>query len=103
MANENKELEVQIREVDTLLKAIDGVDKRIEELVSELRKAVEGQLEVIKSLKDENESLWFMLEEIRNSDMENWAKRNNNKDILQHRVDDWFAQMAHMKNNAGDA
>ena len=44
-----------------------------------------------------------MLEEIKNSDMENWAKQNNNKEILQHRVDDWFAQMAVMKNNQGDA
>ena len=99
MANDKFEL----KEIDTLLTAINGVDSRIEELVEELRNAVRGQLEVIKALKDENESLWFMLEEIKNSDMENWAKQNNNKEILQHRVDDWFAQMAVMKNNQGDA
>ena len=79
------------------------MDNRIEELVTELKAVVEGQLKVIKSLKDENESLWFMLEEIKASDMENWAKQNNNKEILQHRIDDWFAQMAVMKNNQGDA
>tara|TARA_B100000900_G_C20540096_1_gene700086 strand:- start:819 stop:1118 length:300 start_codon:yes stop_codon:yes gene_type:complete len=99
MANDK----LKLKEIDTLLTAINGVDSRIEELVEELRNAVRGQLEVIKALKDENESLWFMLEEIKNSDMENWAKQNNNKEILQHRVDDWFAQMAVMKNNQGDA
>ena len=99
MANDKFEL----KEIDTLLTAINGVDNRIEELVEELRKAVRGQLEVIKTLKDENESLWFMLEEIKNSDMENWAKQNNNKEILQNRLDNWFAEMATMKNNQGDA
>jgi len=99
MANDK----IELKEIDTLLTAINGVDSKIEELVEELRNAVRGQLEVIKALKDENESLWFMLEEIKNSDMENWAKQNNNKEILQHRVDDWFAQMAVMKNNQGDA
>lgn len=93
----------ELKEIDTLLTAISGVDNRIEELVTELKAVVEGQLKVIKSLKDENESLWFMLEEIKASDMENWAKQNNNKEILQHRIDDWFAQMAVMKNNQGDA
>ena len=99
MANDKFEL----KEIDTLLTAINGVDNRIEELVEELRKAVRGQLEVIKTLKDENESLWFMLEEIKNSDMENWAKQNNNKEILQNRLDNWFAEMATMRNNQGDA
>ena len=99
MANDKFEL----KEIDTLLTAINGVDNRIEELVEELRKAVRGQLEVIKALKDENESLWFMLEEIKNSDMENWAKQNNNKEILQNRLDNWFAEMATMRNNQGDA
>ena len=99
MANDKLEL----KEIDTLLTAINGVDSRIEELVEELRNAVRGQLEVIKTLKDENESLWFMLEEIKKSDMENWAKQNNNKEILQNRLDGWFAEMATMKNNQGDA
>lgn len=99
MANDKLEL----KEIDTLLTAINGVDSRIEELVEELRSAVRGQLEVIKALKDENESLWFMLEEIKKSDMENWAKQNNNKEILQNRLDGWFAEMATMKNNQGDA
>ena len=99
MANDKLEL----KEIDTLLTAINGVDSRIEELVEELRNAVRGQLEVIKTLKDENESLWFMLEEIKKSDMENWAKQNNNKEILQNRLDGWFAEMATMKNSQGDA
>ena len=30
-------------------------------------------------------------------------KNDNNKEILQHRLDDWFAQLAVMKNNQGDA
>ena len=58
----------ELKEIDTLLTAISGVDNRIEELVTELKAVVEGQLKVIKSLKDENESLWFMLEEIQESD-----------------------------------
>ena len=82
---------------------LNNSNKSVKELVEELRKAVRGQLEVIKTLKDENESLWFMLEEIKNSDMENWAKQNNNKEILQNRLDNWFAEMATMKNNQGDA
>jgi len=99
MANDK----IELKEIDTLLTAINGVDSKIEELVEELRNAVRGQLEVIKALKDENESLWFMLEEIKKSDMENWAKQSNNKEILQNRLDGWFAEMATMKNNQGDA
>jgi hypothetical protein len=33
-------------------------------------------LSLIKELKDENESLWLMLDELKSSEMESWAKDN---------------------------
>jgi len=94
---------IQIKEVDTILTEMENVDVKIKTMIDQIKEIMLKQAELIKELKDENESLWFMLEEIKESDMENWAKKNNNKEILQHRLDDWFAQLAVMRNNKGDA
>ncbi|MBB82175.1 MAG: hypothetical protein CL931_00005 [Deltaproteobacteria bacterium] len=94
---------IQIREVDTILTEMENVDLRLKKMIEQIKDIMLQQATIIKELKDENESLWFMLEEVKESDMKNWAEKNNNKEILQHRLDDWFAQLAVMKNNQGDA
>ena len=94
---------IQIREVDTILTQMENVDLRLKKMIEQIKDIMLQQATIIKELKDENESLWFMLEEVKESDMKNWAEKNNNKEILQHRLDDWFAQLAVMKNNQGDA
>ena len=94
---------IQIKEVDTILTEMENVDVKIKTMIDQIKEIMLKQAELIKELKDENESLWFLLEEIKESDMENWAKKNHNKEILQHRLDDWFAQLAVMRNNKGDA
>ena len=94
---------IQMKEIDTILTEMEGVDGKIKAMLEQMKEIMFKQIEIIKVLKDENESLWFMLDEIKESDMENWAKKNNNKEILQHRLDGWFAQLAVMKNNQGDA
>lgn len=93
----------EIKEVDDILGDLSKVDARINDLVVELRRAINKQFEVIRQLKDENESLWFMLEEMRASDIKNWAEQGNNKDILQDSVDEHLAKIAIMKNSQGDA
>ena len=94
---------IQIKEVDTILTEMESVDLKLKRMIEQIKDIMLQQATIIKELKDENESLWFMLEEVKESDMKNWAKQNNNKEILQHRLDDWFAQLAVMKNNQGDA
>ena len=50
------------------------VKKKLEDLnKNELIKEVKKLREQNKSLKDEKESLWMMLDEISESDIENWA------------------------------
>jgi len=50
------------------------VKKKLEDLnKKELIKEVKELREQNKSLKDEKESLWMMLDEISESDIENWA------------------------------
>ena len=50
------------------------VKKKLEDLnKNELIKEVKELREQNKSLKDEKESLWMMLDEISESDIENWA------------------------------
>ena len=50
------------------------VKKKLEDLnKNELIKKVKELREQNKSLKDEKESLWMMLDEISESDIENWA------------------------------
>jgi|TARA_R100001163_G_scaffold13870_1_gene12864 nucleotidyltransferase/DNA polymerase involved in DNA repair len=50
------------------------VKKKLEDLnKNELIKEVKQLREQNKSLKDEKESLWMMLDEISESDIENWA------------------------------
>ena len=94
---------IQIKEVDTILTEMENVDLRLKKMIEQIKDIMLQQATIIKELKDENESLWFMLEEVKESDMKNWAEKNNNKEILQHRLDDWFAQLAVMKNNQGEA
>ena len=94
---------IQIKEVDTILTEMENVDLRLKKMIEQIKDIMLQQATIIKELKDENESLWFMLEEVKESDMKKWAEKNNNKEILQHRLDDWFAQLAVMKNNQGDA
>lgn len=40
----------------------------MEQLVEQLKQVIRELSEEIKTLRDENESLWFMLEEMRESD-----------------------------------
>ena len=94
---------IEISEVDDILGDLDKVDARINDLVVELRRAIDRQFKTIQQLKDENESLWFMLEEMKASDMKNWAEQGDNKNILQNSVDEYLAQLAVIKNNQGDA
>ena len=90
-------------EINNLLESIGALDNRVLELVSEMRNIVETQSEAIATLKDENESLWFMLEEINNSDMKVWAEQQQNADKLQDTVDGVLAKLKLLQNNLGEA
>ena len=73
---------IQIKEVDTILTEMENVDLRLKKMIEQIKDIMLQQATIIKELKDENESLWFMLEEVKESDMKNWAEKNNNKEIL---------------------
>ena len=90
-------------EINNLLESIGALDNRVLELVDEMRNIVETQSEAIATLKDENESLWFMLEEINNSDMKVWAEQQQNADKLQDTVDGVLAKLKMLQNNLGKA
>lgn len=90
-------------EINNLLESIGALDNRVLELVAEMRNIVETQSEAIATLKDENESLWFMLEEINSSDMKVWAEQQQNADKLQDTVDGVLAKLKLLQNNLGEA
>ena len=90
-------------EINNLLESIGALDNRVLELVSEMRNIVETQSEAIATLKDENESLWFMLEEINSSDMKVWAEQQQNADKLQDTVDGVLAKLKLLQNNLGES
>jgi|TARA_Y100000310_G_scaffold345507_1_gene465785 hypothetical protein len=48
-------------------------------------------LELIEELRDENQSLWFMLEELKSSEMESWAKENGA--MLQEYLDEHIKKL----------
>ena len=90
-------------EINNLLMEIDELDNKILELVSEVRNVVETQKIHINLLQDENESLWFMLEEIKKSDITEWAKHGDNASKLQERVDNTLSRLAVLVNNLSEA
>ena len=90
-------------EINNLLESIGALDNRVLELVAEMRNIVETQSEAIATLKDENESLWFMLEEMKNSDIAEWAKHGDNASKLQDRVDDTLGRLAVLVNSLSEA
>ena len=90
-------------EINNLLESIGALDNRVLELVAEMRNIVETQSEAIATLKDENESLWFMLEEMKNSDIAEWAKHGVNASKLQDRVDDTLGRLAVLVNSLSEA
>lgn len=90
-------------EINNLLMEIDELDNKILELVSEVRNVVETQKVHINLLQDENESLWFMLEEIKKSDITEWAKHGDNASKLQERVDNTLSRLAILVNNLSEA
>ena len=93
----------EFEEINNLLESIGALDNRVLELVADMRNIVETQSEAIATLKDENESLWFMLEEINNSDMKVWAEQQQNADKLQDTVDGVLAKLKTLQNNLGEA
>ena len=48
-------------------------------------------LALIKELKDENESLWLMLDELKSSEMESWAK--DNEEMLQEYLEEHIKKL----------
>ena len=58
-------------------------------------------LDLIKELKDENESLWRMLDELKASEMESWSK--NNQGALQGYVDEHIKELKWFNKMKGDA
>jgi hypothetical protein len=93
----------EFEEINNLLESIGALDNRVLELVAEMRNIVETQSEAIATLKDENESLWFMLEEMKNSDIAEWAKHGDNASKLQDRVDDTLGRLAILVNSLSEA
>lgn len=93
----------EFEEINNLLESIGALDNRVLELVAEMRNIVETQSEAIATLKDENESLWFMLEEMKNSDIAEWAKHGDNASKLQDRVDDTLGRLAVLVNSLSEA
>ena len=90
-------------EINNLLMEIDELDNKILDLVSEVRNVVETQKVHINLLQDENESLWFMLQEIKKSDIAEWAKHGDNASKLQERVDNTLSRLAVLVNNLSEA
>ena len=58
-------------------------------------------LEIIAQLEDENESVWGMLDEMKESEMETWAK--NNENVLQDYVDEHIKELKWFNKMKGDA
>ena len=52
-------------------------------------------------LKDENESLWGLLDELKQSEMETWGKAN--KDVLQDMVDEHVKKLMWLNRMKGEA
>ena len=90
-------------EVNNLLMEIDELDNKVLELVLQIRNIVETQNSQINLLQDENESLWFMLEEIKKSDIAEWAKHGDNASKLQERVDDTLGRLSVLVNRLTEA
>jgi|GEM_PF-6657749 hypothetical protein len=58
-------------------------------------------LDLIEEIKDENESLWRMLDELKESEMESWAK--DNEGMLQEHLEDHVKKLKWHNKMKGDA
>jgi len=100
MSEEDTEVtKVETSELTQILKNISEVDGRIGDLA---RLAVQkvGELErEIRELQDENENLWFMLDEMKET--QKWTKEHTEE--LQRSINDHLAMYKMMQNNKGEA
>ena len=58
-------------------------------------------LDLIETLRDENRSLWFMLDELKSSEMESWAKDND--EMLQEYLDEHVKKLKWNNKLLGEA
>ena len=100
MSEEDTEVtKVETSELTQILKNIAEGDGRIGDLA---RLAVQkvGELErEIRELQDENENLWFMLDEMKEA--QKWTKEHTEE--LQRSINDHLAMYKMMQNNKGEA
>ena len=100
MSEEDTEVtKVETSELTQILKNISEVDGRIGDLA---RLAVQkvGELErEIRELQEENENLWFMLDEMKET--QKWTKEHTEE--LQRSINDHLAMYKMMQNNKGEA
>ena len=83
-----------------LLKEIRGwiKDRRLPDDRSVTARAFEECLDLIAQLKDENESLWFMLDEMKNS---RWSAQHS--EMLQKSINEQLGQLRIMQGRKADA
>jgi len=65
------------------------------------RDVINQCLEIVAQLDEENESVWGMLDEMKESEMESWAK--NNENMLQEYLDEHVKTLKWMNKIKGEA
>jgi hypothetical protein len=58
-------------------------------------------LSLIEALRDENQSLWLMLDELKSSEMESWAK--DNEEMLKEYLDEHIKKLKWSNKLLGEA
>lgn len=93
-------------ELNNILKRMTEIDGRMGELariaiekVGQLEEELEGLRKEHNELQDENESLWFMLDELKES--QKFSKEHS--DYMEEFIKKQMAQLSLMQNNKGEA
>jgi hypothetical protein len=88
-----------VKDVQTLLINMKAVDTNIAEIAQTAVDRIRELEERVAELEDENESLWFMLDEIKES--QTWTKEQSNE--MQKSINEQLVTIKMMQQNKGEA
>ena len=91
--------EEDVKDVQTLLVNMSKVDAEVADIAMVALERIKELEERVAELEDENESLWFMLDEIKES--QKWSKEQGEE--LQRTINQQLLTLKMMQRNRGDA
>ena len=95
MSDENE----NVKSVQTLLINMGKVDAKVADIANAALERIKELEERVAELEDENGSLWFMLDEIKES--QTWTKEHSNE--MQKSINEQLVTIKMMQQNKGEA